>query len=121
MLKQTFFVLAAVVLGLPSGMGDTIQLKDKAAVTGKILADKHDQVVVDVGYTVLVVPRNQIVKVSKSDVAEPVVSTSGTKKNPLPAAIKAVEDVVTPGFYTTSAKSGPTRPVRELVGLLGES
>ena len=121
MLKQTFFVLVALVAGLPAVMGDTIQLKDKAAITGKILAEKHDQVVVDVGYTVLVIPRNQVVKVSKSDVAEPVVSTPGTKKSALPSAIKAVEDAVSPGFYTTSAKSGPTRPVRELVGMLGES
>ena len=39
---------------------DTLQLKDKAAITGKILARKHDQVAIDVGYTVLVVPRSQI-------------------------------------------------------------
>jgi serine protease Do len=124
MLKQTFFVLAAVMLGLPAAMADTIQLKDKAAITGKVLAEKHDQVVVDVGYTVLVVPRSQIVKVSKSDVADPVASIPGPKKSTLPSAIKAAEDAVVPGlrgFYTTAAKSGPTRPVRELVDLLGEA
>jgi serine protease Do len=124
MLKQTFFVLAAVMLGLPAVMADTIQLKDKAAITGKVLAEKHDQVVVDVGYTVLVVPRSQIVKVSKSDVADPVASTPGPKKSTLPSAIKAAEDAVVPGlhgFYTTAAKSGPARPVRELVDLLGEA
>ena len=50
---------------------DTIQLKDKAAVTGKILAEKSDAVVVDVGYTVLVIPRNAIAKISKANEARP--------------------------------------------------
>jgi serine protease Do len=121
MLKQTFLVLTAVVFCLPAAMADTIQLKDKAAISGKILAEKHDQVAIDVGYTVLVVPRGQIVKVTKSD-ADPVVSTtSGTKKSTLPVAMKAVEDAVAPGFYTSSLKSGPTRSVRELVDVLGEA
>ncbi len=121
MLKETFFVLMALGIALPSAMADTIQLKDKAAITGKILAEKHDQVAIDVGYTVLVVPRSQIVKVSKSDLADPVPSAFGAKKNSLPAAIKVAEDSVVPGFYTASSRSGPTRPVRELVDQLGEA
>ena len=43
---------------------DTVLLKDKAAITGRILAEKRDSVAVDVGYTVLVVPRSSIAKVS---------------------------------------------------------
>ena len=50
---------------------DTIQLKEKAAITGKILSEKRDQVAVDVGYTVLVIPRNQITHISKTDDADP--------------------------------------------------
>ncbi len=45
---------------------DTIQLKDAAAVTGKILAEKPDSLVVDVGYTVLVIPRSAITGITKA-------------------------------------------------------
>ena len=43
----------------------TVQLKDKASVSGKILAEKADQIVIDIGYTVLVIPRNQILSLLK--------------------------------------------------------
>ena len=49
---------------------DTLQLKDKASITGKILSEKRDQVAMDVGYTVLVIPRSQITKILKADDAE---------------------------------------------------
>jgi len=38
-------------------------------VVGKILTEKRDQVVIDVGYTVLVIPRNDIEKISRGDSA----------------------------------------------------
>ena len=47
---------------------DTIRLKD-ATITGKILAEKSDALVVDLGFTVLVVPRNFITAVTKSAAA----------------------------------------------------
>src|ERR1700734_3182645 len=59
---------------------DTVQLKDSAALTGKILAEKPDSVVVDVGYTVLVVPRNEILGITKSSGT---LSTTGTPAAPL--------------------------------------
>ena len=40
----------------------TVELKGKASVTGKILVEKRDMIVVDIGYTVLVIPRNQILR-----------------------------------------------------------
>jgi len=46
---------------------DTIQLKDKGTVAGKILAEKREQVVVDIGYTVLTIPRDQILQISRND------------------------------------------------------
>ena len=58
---KNYFTLLVLVLGAANlTVADTIQLKDKAAVTGIILAEKPDAVVVDVGYTVLVVPRSFI-------------------------------------------------------------
>src|SRR6266404_6569048 len=71
MLKQCFFVSGLILCGLQAAPADTIQLKEKSAIVGKILSEKRDQVVVDIGYTVLVIPRNQIAKISRTDVAEP--------------------------------------------------
>jgi serine protease Do len=58
---------ALLFCGLSAAFADTIQLKGNDAVTGKILIEKPDAVVVDVGYTVLVVPRNAIVKISQAN------------------------------------------------------
>ena len=56
MLRPCLFLSVLVACGLPAARADIIQLKDKAAITGKVLVEKSDHVVVDVGYTVLVIP-----------------------------------------------------------------
>ena len=61
---------ALIFCALQAAPADTIQLKEKSAIVGKILSEKRDQVVVDIGYTVLVIPRNQIAKISRTDEAE---------------------------------------------------
>jgi serine protease Do len=117
MLKR--FLVGVILLGagLRAAVADVLQLKDKASITGKILAEKHDQVVVDVGYTVLVVPRNQIVKVSKSNEVASAV----------PVQVAAIPHTVSSpiesraGDYQTAATPPPIKDVRELVSLLGES
>src|SRR4051794_32597799 len=48
---------------------ETVQLRDRAAVTGTVLAEKRDQIVVDLGYTVLTIPRSSIVKITKEEEA----------------------------------------------------
>jgi len=58
---------AALLGGVQLAAADLVQLRDKASVTGKVLAEKRDAVVIDIGYTVLVIPRNQIAKISKTD------------------------------------------------------
>ena len=50
---------------------ETLVLKEKSSITGRILAEKKDLVVVDVGYTVLSVPKSQIVRVLKTEEPEP--------------------------------------------------
>ena len=71
MLRPCLFLSALVACGLPCALADTIQLKDKAAVTGKVLAEKPDHIAVDIGYTVLVIPRNQVVTIVKDDAPAP--------------------------------------------------
>src|SRR6266446_6812361 len=102
MLKQCFFVSAFVFCALQAAPGDTIQLKEKAAIVGKILSEKRDQVVVDIGYTVLVIPRNQIAKISKTDVAEPAAKPVAAVKTTAVADKKEAEPK--PGFYVAPNK-----------------
>jgi ribosomal protein S1 len=62
-LKKHLALAVLLVSGAPLVFADTIQLKDQDAVTGKILAQKSDSVVVDVGYTVLIIPRSVITRI----------------------------------------------------------
>ncbi len=88
---------------------DTLQLKDAAAVTGKILAEKPDSIVVDVGYTVLVVPRSAIAAITRS---------AGVLSSGSPAG--ALLDV-TPQFYTAGATASPARDLQDMVKQLGQA
>jgi serine protease Do len=100
-------MLAGLVTALH---GETIQLRDKAAVTGKILEEKKDQVIIDIGFTTLVIPRSQIVKIQKG--APDAVSSTG--------AAKSAPMVRTDIFYSATAPP-PEKEVRELVSQLGEA
>jgi serine protease Do len=108
----------------PWAIADLIQLKDKASVTGKVLTEKKDQVVVDVGYTVLVIPRNQVLKISKGEISdgkgkslrEPPTETEMPVKSTAPAPSDTSGDLYQTGKPTLVEKS-----VRELVNLLGEA
>ena len=109
-LKKYFAWLALVSCVANFASADTIQLKDKAAVTGKILADKPDEVVVDVGYTVLVVPRSSISSVAKMDTVAP---TTSAAANPILNAA--------PQFYYANLLATPARDVSSLVKQIGEA
>jgi serine protease Do len=118
MLKARVLLSAIVACGLTSGLADTIQLKDKAAITGKVLVEKRDQVAVDVGYTVLVIPRNQIVRISKDD--NTVANSKSRRGQKLPTFAPEPPAPVA-GFYSAPARSGPIRTVLELVSQIGEA
>jgi len=120
MFKKCFLLLALVSCALSALLADTIQLKDKAAVVGKILSEKKDQVVVDVGFTVLVVPRNQIVKISKSDAPEPAPKSSAPSKASPEIVAKAPVEA-RPGFYSAPSTPSPLHTVRDLVNQIGEA
>ena len=118
-----FWSVAAVcLLTVSASVAETIQLKDKAAVVGTVLADKRDQVAVDIGYTVLVIPKNQILRIIKN--AAP--STNDVSVfTPLPDPDPKTEAVLATsgrqGFYSGSSKTLATRTVRDLVNQLGEA
>jgi serine protease Do len=104
---------------------ETIQLKDKAAVIGTVLADKRDQIAVDIGYTVLTIPKSQIVKIIKNS-GQPTPAA-----DPPPAFAPITEQEFKPdsgvglpgkaGFYSGSGRGLTTKTVRELVNQLGEA
>jgi serine protease Do len=99
-----------------AGRADTVQLKDKASVTGKILSEKRDQVAVDVGYTVLVIPRGQIVKVIRTDNPGPdSPSVARVVEEEKPAAEARAS------LYAAANKPVPTSSVRDLVNQIGEA
>ena len=125
MLKKCVLLLALLICATQVSFSETIQLKDKSAVTGKILAEKHDQVVVDIGYTVLVIPHNQIAKIQRADSAEPTVKKLVSQKVVNESDVKvdggAATERFAPGFYSVSGRPLPARSVRELVNQLGEA
>jgi len=121
---------------------DVIQLKDRAAVTGTILAEKPDQLVVDIGYTVLLIPRDQVSEVIRSTKPaptpdesrpQPVVERAETNPpiDPPASAAEGAKAEGVPsdtrvggnrgGWFSTSAGTAPDRSVRELVKELGEA
>ena len=58
--------LAALALVLSAGLAEaasTVRLKNGSCVQGEILAERADRVVVDLGFTVLSVPRDEIEKI----------------------------------------------------------
>jgi serine protease Do len=124
MLKRSVTATFLVLCAFQGAFCDTIQLKDKAAIVGTILAEKKDQVAVDVGYTILLVPRNQIAKISKDSSESPTKLTANPKTSvpeTKPAAEPRTVAESKTGFYSAPNKALPSRTVRELVNQLGEA
>ena len=105
--------------GLQLGSAEVIQLKDKAFVAGKILAEKRDQVIVDLGFTLLSIPRNQIVRISKEETIDPKVKASPVKPILRPPAAIVAESG--PELFQSGKASLSEKSVRDLVNQLGEA
>src|SRR6266850_152132 len=120
--KTTALVLLA---SLTIGFADTIQLRDKSSITGKVLAEKRDQLVVDLGFTVLVVPRKEVVKVSRDEKVSRE-ETSSSKNNSAPSVPPLSAVLTSPGdtpndIFQTSRTPLTEKTVRDLVNQLGEA
>jgi serine protease Do len=115
-----------LLLGCAAAPAATVELKGDASVTGTILAERHDQIVIDVGYTILVIPRDQVVKLLRdNDVAAKAIVAPAPAPSPAPApASQAQTPAEAPagqGFYRTGAALAPDQSVRELVKALGSA
>jgi serine protease Do len=107
MLMQRAAALALAALSLATARADTLNLKDDAALTGRILAEKNEQVFVDLGFTVLAVPRSAIERITRGSApAETAAATDSPPANAL---------------YRAGARALGDRTVREWVDLLGEA
>jgi serine protease Do len=99
-----------VWLMAPSALGavfETLILKDGQRVTGEVVAEKQNALYVDLGYDLLRIPRDQIVRRAKVD--EAMQSSS---------APQGVETDVS-GFFSSGVLK--PSPVKELVSKFGEA
>jgi serine protease Do len=132
MLNQTMCFFALSLGCLSVSATDVLRLKENAAVAGKILTEKPDQVVIDIGYTVLVVPRTEIVNMNvgtaeAASESEPV-KADKAKVVRVQAVSPAASDksarrptAEKPGLFQEGDAAAPDRSVRDLVSLLGEA
>lgn len=95
---------------------DQVHLKDKGAINGKILAEKKDQIVIDVGYTVLVIPRDQVSRILR---AADAMATGNDKGSNSDDTARPLETNLE--FYRKGEKTAPKSTVKELVNQLGEA
>ena len=104
---------------LVAGDADTVQLKGKSSAVGKILVEKKDSVALDIGYTVLLIPRNQIEKITRSSDA---VETANAKPSAAPSSVPdaTISEGDADGLFRNAPVNAPVRTVRELVDELGE-
>jgi len=115
MLLRSTVLALLILVGAPATFAEVLQLKDKAAVAGKILAEKRDQVIVDLGYTVLAVPRSQIIRIVKGDSLD----RDADKKASEAVPVASTENK--PGIFQAGGTTAAERSVRELVSQLGEA
>jgi serine protease Do len=123
--KKTFAIATCLATVLRGVSADVVELKDQAAITGKVLAEKRDTIIVDVGYTALVIPRNAVTKIILGEVVAATKTKSVEPKSSPATTTKAAETLARArsgqDFYLVGTKSSPERNVRDLVNQLGEA
>jgi serine protease Do len=96
----------------------TVELKGKASVTGKILVEKRDMIVVDIGYTALVIPRNQISRLLDDSETQGKQASVIVKNSPPQTIAEAAPE---PGFYQNANANARESSVRDLVNEYGSA
>jgi serine protease Do len=112
--------LAALALALsalqpfsPSALSaGSVKLKNGASIQGDIIAERADRVIVDLGFNVISIPRDDIARVITTDPAD--------LGNPDPQPAPSDDTAATATLYRT-APNQPTLTVRENVARVGEA
>lgn len=100
-----------ITLGLLGSDAAVIHLHDSKQVTGEILSEKPEKIYVDLGFTVLGIPRGDIARIVNDTDGE----ETRQQKPPQQSETRAN------GLYTVNATSPAEKNVRDLVDELGES
>lgn len=103
-------------------LGDVLELKDEASIKGRIIAEKTDHVAVDVGYTILMVPRTAISKIVTPKDEE--ATKSGENAAPDekgPNTTPPASAQIASSLYQNPGALRKESTVRELVSVLGEA
>jgi serine protease Do len=98
-----------------SVFADTLELRDDASITGRIVAEKAEHVAVDVGYTILMVPRSAIAQIRTPKSEEQAKDPKGENTTP-PASAQ-----IAGALYQNPGALRKESTVRELVTILGEA
>jgi serine protease Do len=109
-MRMWFAILTLGWIGLLSGGAQEIELKGGGSVTGPIIVEKSDQVFVDLGFTILAIPRQQVVNIRHPQ----------TEKEAAPAPQEQVPEVRNALYYTLR-EAPADRSMRDLVVKLGEA
>ncbi|HEY2953476.1 MAG TPA: trypsin-like peptidase domain-containing protein [Verrucomicrobiae bacterium] len=120
MLDRFKVSILVAACGLHLAQAETIQLRDKASITGPVLAEKSDHVVVDLGFTVLSIPKSHIAKISKEQPPKEQAAGKPSGKTTPPAPASAPPPEAKTGLFSAATSPLPERSVRELVSRLGE-
>ena len=108
-------ILGLLALTSAFVLGDTIELREDASIKGRIVAEKSEHVAVDVGYTILMVPRSAISKITTPKAEEEAKDPKGENTTPPASAQLAGALYQNPGALRKEST------VRELVSVLGEA
>ena len=112
-------LLSIAIIGFPSApvFGDKVELKDAASITGRILAEKDEHIAVDVGYTVLMIPRDAITNITTDEPEtenEPAVPAGPNTTPPASAEVAG-------SLYSNPGALREDKTVRGLGTTLGEA
>lgn len=119
MLKNSVFLPAILLCGMLAGKAATVELKENSAVTGKIIGENRKEIVLDLGYTFLTIPREQIAKIVKTETS-PTANSKQTPKTSDTETSIPVSDLQS-HFYAAPTKPGPASNVRDMVKIIGEA
>ncbi len=118
MLKECVCLL--LLLYCAAAPAATVELKGKASVTGTILAEKSDEIIIDIGYTVLVIPRSQVEQLLHDNEAA-AKTLAAPMAAPAPAIQPAFDSTGGQDFYRTDGPLARDQSLRDLVNAIGSA
>ena len=125
MFLRNFALSAVVVIAAECQPPDMVRLKDGASVGGRILAEKKDSIIVDLGYTVLAIPRPEVAEISRAEAVTggPLPETADETRGAAapPDRVLTVPSRTSVDLYLLGEGTGPEGSVRELVKELGSA